>query len=147
MAGRTDVTVEALLDYDWIIPNATAPRRVAFDALFAPTGRTPKASIESHSLATIRETLHESDRMAILTQMEVSTDQKMGLLTTLPIGALEPSPVIGVTTRVDWLATPRQQAFLDLLRRAGRRQDAAQLGEDQSTGVIPLRDEESAPTA
>lgn len=124
LAGVANVSVETLLEYDWIIPNPGAPRRVAFDALFAPTGRTPKSSIESHSLATIRETLRESDRMAILTEMEVSTDQKMGLLTTVPIGPLEPSPVIGVTIRRDWLPTPRQQAFLDLLRRAGQRQDA-----------------------
>jgi len=123
LAGRTDVRVEDLLGFDWIIPNQGAPRRVAFDALFAPTGRTPKASIESHSLATIRETLHESDRMAILTRMEIATDEKMGLLATLPIGPLEPSPVIGVTTRRNWLPTPRQQAFLDLLRRSGKRQD------------------------
>lgn len=149
LAGRNDVPVEALLEYDWIIPNAGAPRRIAFDALFAPTGRTPKSSIESHSLATIRETLHESDRMAILTQMEVSTDQKMGLLTTVPIGPLEPSPVIGVTTRADWLATPRQQAFIDLLRRAGLRQDASYLSfvESACAAEPAVWKQESAPIA
>ena len=124
LATRAGVTVKDLLEFDWIIPNQGAPRRHAFDNLFAPLGRTPKANIESHSLATIRATLYESDRLAILTQMEVSTDEKQGLLRALPVGQLDPSPVIGVTTRRDWLPTPRQQAFLDLLRRAGKSQDA-----------------------
>lgn len=124
LAGRAKVTAEDFLEYDWIIPNQGAPRRHAFDNLFASLGRTPKASIESHSLATIRATLYESDRMAVLTQMEVGTDEKIGLLRALPIGPIDPSPVIGVTTRRDWLPTERQQTFLDLLRKAGKSQGA-----------------------
>jgi DNA-binding transcriptional LysR family regulator len=124
LAARATVSVSDLLDYDWIIPNQAAPRRHAFDNLFASATHLPKASIESHSLQTIRATLYESDRLAILTQMEVSTDEKTGLLRALPMGQLEPSPVIGVSRRREWLPTPRQQAFLDLLRRAGITQDS-----------------------
>ncbi|MBN8607408.1 MAG: LysR family transcriptional regulator [Caulobacterales bacterium] len=124
LANRASVSAEDLLDFDWIIPNQGAPRRHAFDNLFAKLDRKPKASIESHSLATIRATLYESDRLAILTRMEIAADEKHGLLHALPISNLDPSPVIGVTTRRDWLPTPRQQAFLDLLRSAGKGQTA-----------------------
>jgi LysR family transcriptional regulator of gallate degradation len=122
LAHRSAVTAADLVDYDWFISNPGAPRRDAFDNLFASTGRTPKASIESHSLATIRETLYDSDRIAILTDMEIAADQRLGLLTTLPVGPLTPSQRVGVTTRRDWLPTERQQAFLELLKRAGKTQ-------------------------
>ncbi len=128
LTARKVVRVEDLLDFDWVVPNQGAPRRLAFDQLFVPTGRLPKTSIESHSLATIRATLVDSDRMAILTRSELAAEERMGLLTSIDIGPIRPSPVIGVTTRADWLPTSRQQAFLDLLRLAGARH-AAQIAE------------------
>lgn len=124
LTARKTVRVEDLLDFDWVVPNQGAPRRIAFDQLFVPTGRLPKTSIESHSLATIRATLVDSDRMAILTLSELAAEERMGLLTAIDIGPIRPSPVIGVTTRGDWLPTSRQQAFLDLLRLAGARHAA-----------------------
>ena len=124
LADRDDLTLDDLLEFDWIIPNHGAPRRLAFENLFAPAGRIPKTGIECHSLATIRATLYESDRITILTQMDVDTDERAGLLKALPVGRLHPAPVIGLTTRRDWLPTSRQKEFLDLLRRAGRAKNA-----------------------
>lgn len=138
LASRANVSVDDLLGFDWIIPNQGAPRRQAFDRLFAAAGRVPKTSIESHSLATIRAMLCESDRLAILTQMEVGTDERLGLLKSLPVIDLDPSPIIGVTMRRDWLPTPHQQSFLDLLRKAGREQSGkpSALGR-QAAAVAP----------
>ena len=119
LAGKGPVSPEQLLDYDWIVANPGAPRRYAFEDLFEGLDRKPRASIQSHSYATIRATLWESDRLAILTRSELLTDERMGILEHLSTKALKPTPIIGITTRADWAPTRRQQAFLEALRTHG----------------------------
>jgi DNA-binding transcriptional LysR family regulator len=119
LAGRQSVPISELLAYDWIVPNPGAPRRLAFEHLFQPLGRLPRASIESHSYATIRASLWESDRLTVLTRSELMADERMGVLVQLNTAPLEPTPIIGLTMRANWAPTPRQQAFLDLLRDHG----------------------------
>jgi hypothetical protein len=67
----------------------------------------------------IRATLWESNRLAILTRSEMQADRRMGVLDGLTTAPLEPTPIIGVTTRAHWTATAQQQQFLDLLRSHG----------------------------
>ena len=119
LVGQAYVTTEQLLDYDWIVQSPGAPRRQAFDHLFQGMDRVPRTSIESHSYATIRATLCESDRLTVLTRSELLADQRMGVLEHLSTAPLEPTPVIGLTTRANWVPTERQQAFIELLRQHG----------------------------
>ena len=119
LVGQGFVSVEQLAAYDWVVPNSEAPRRHAFDHLFQGRGRMPRTSIECHSYAMIRATLWESDRLAILTRSEMLADRRMGVLDGLPTDALEPTPIIGLTTRANWIPTRKQQQFFDLLREHG----------------------------
>jgi DNA-binding transcriptional LysR family regulator len=74
LVTKQKVTVAELSQYDWIVPNRTAPRREAFEMIFANAGKRPAANIETHSLATIRMTLASSNRLALLTQSELRSD-------------------------------------------------------------------------
>ncbi len=124
LAGVEIVTPEQLLAYDWIVPNPGAPRRHAFDHFFQSIGRIPRTSIESHSYATIRATLCEGDRLAILTRSEVLADERIGVLERLNAGPLRPTPVIGFTTQAEATSSQRRSAFLTLLREHGAELDS-----------------------
>jgi LysR family transcriptional regulator of gallate degradation len=116
LAGLDRVTAEELLQYDWIVPNPGAPRRKAFDQFFREAERAPRTSIESHSYATIRATLCEGDRLAILTRSELLADERLGVLQSLNAAPLHPTPVIGFATRDAQPAGQRVQAFMTLLQ-------------------------------
>lgn len=74
LTAKQKVTVGDLSQYDWIVPNRTAPRREAFETIFANASKRPAANIETHSLATIRMTLASSNRLALLTQSELRSE-------------------------------------------------------------------------
>lgn len=74
LAGKPKVTVADLSQYDWIVPNRNAPRREAFEMMFADANKRPAANIETHSLATIRMTLASSNRLALLTRSEIRSE-------------------------------------------------------------------------
>jgi DNA-binding transcriptional LysR family regulator len=128
LVGRGFVSAEQLTGYDWLVARPGAPRRAAFDRLFQGLGRGPRTSIETHSYATIRATLCEGDRLAIMTRSELLPDQRMGLLDAVATDPLEPTPIIGLTTRPGWAPSQKHQLFLSLLRRHAARLAVANEG-------------------
>lgn len=125
LCDRTEVGLEDLLAYDWIVPAEGAPRHIAFSRMFAPVGREPAAMIETHSLATIRATLAQSDRLTLLTRSELDAESPLGLFAALSRAPVDPAPVISITTRRDWAPPSRKRDFFDLLIEHGRMLGAA----------------------
>lgn len=114
------IGVEDLLQYDWVVANQGAPRHAAFTRLFAAAGRVPTTTIETHSIATIRMAVTQSDRLTLLTRSELQAEEHTGMFVSLPYPRLEPVPVIGITTRQGWVPCAEKQAFLDLLHDHAR---------------------------
>lgn len=112
-----EITAEALLDYDWIVPARRTQRRANIDMLFAPTGQTPRGNVEVNSYNCTRTLLLESDMVTVMSRSEVRLDAKIGTLTFLPCAGLGGAMPKGVTTRAGWLPTERHEQFLDCLRR------------------------------
>jgi LysR family transcriptional regulator of gallate degradation len=108
------ITVDDLLQYDWVVGTEGASRRACFERLFA--GRVgPKASIATCVLPVIRHLLARSDRLTLMTSYELMHED--GALAPLPFGPIEPAPSIGITMRANWLPTQLHLDFIDLLRR------------------------------
>ncbi|MFM9970921.1 MAG: LysR family transcriptional regulator [Burkholderiales bacterium] len=110
------VTRVDLARFDWIVPIHGAARRHAFEKLFAGMSPLPKTSIETYSLSAIRAFLTESDRVTLLTKYEITFEERLGILTRVAFGPIEPPALLGVSTRVGWLPTPVQSGFFDMLR-------------------------------
>jgi len=111
---RTDLTLDDLADYEWIIGTPGASRRIRFDKLFAGR-RRPPVRIATCSLPTIRLLLTQSDRLTLLTSYELIYEEDA--LTSVPFGPIEPVPSIGLTMRENWLPTQLQSNFIDLMHR------------------------------
>ncbi|HEY2135601.1 MAG TPA: LysR family transcriptional regulator [Xanthobacteraceae bacterium] len=117
LAQRRKVTPRDLAAYDWILPARGAPRREAFEGIFAGSDFAPKVSIETTSAAIYRTILATSDRITLLSRLEAQFDNNAGRLTTLPFDSAALSRQEGVATRVGWEPTRIHREFLELLRR------------------------------
>ena len=113
LGGGRHATREDLAAYDWLIGAPGSSRRACFDHLFAghPDVRSP---IATSALAVIRPLLVGSDRLTLMTSYELQHEGQG--LTAIPYGAIRPVPVIGVTTRANWLPTRLHAHFLQMIR-------------------------------
>jgi len=110
------ITLQDLLDYDWVAPPLGSPRRAVYEGLLAAIGRVPTSTLQTSSLGLTRAILSETDRITLLTHHESRAEQDMGLLTVLPLAVPHPGRHVQVTTRNDWLPTAVQVRFLDALQ-------------------------------
>ena len=114
LTEKRSVTLDDLAEYDWVIGTPGAHRRTRFEQLFAGR-RRPPARIATCSLPTIRLLLAESDRLTLLTSYELIYEDDG--LASVPFGAIEPAPSIGLTMRENWLPTQLQKNFLELIQK------------------------------
>jgi LysR family transcriptional regulator, regulator for genes of the gallate degradation pathway len=108
------LTLRELAGYDWILPARGAPRREAFQRLFADSARSPTVRIETTSLEIYKSVLATSNMIALLSTVEVQLGEALTML------AFD-SPALarrdGVASREDWQPTRLHQHFLQLLRK------------------------------
>ena len=115
LAGVRNVTFRDLAGYDWILPARGAPRREAFERLFAGSARAPIVSIETTSSAIYKSVLTTTDRIALLSTLEAQFMEPKAL-TIVPFQSPVLARADGVATRADWQPPRLHQQFLDLLR-------------------------------
>jgi DNA-binding transcriptional LysR family regulator len=102
-----------------VVSPAGTPIRRSFDRLFETAHvAAPRSYVETGSLILMRELLAGSDHLGCTSRLQAEAEIGRGLMQALPIELTETSRPIGVTLRRDWLATPAQQLFLDLLPSA-----------------------------
>lgn len=114
LAKRAKVEIDDLVEWDWIIGTEGSNRRQYFEKLFE--GRqSPSASIATSALAIIRRLLMCSDRIALITDYELTYEGTA--FATLAIDPFDTSPAIGVTLRKNWRPTHALVDFIQLLKR------------------------------
>ncbi|KKX33121.1 LysR family transcriptional regulator [Rhizobium sp. LC145] len=124
LVGRSDIALDELAFYPWIVAQAGTPTRKHFNELFAPLGnRAPRSIVESGSLILMRELLDESDHLGCVSYLQAKAEIARGLMTALDIDLSHTSRPIGLTFRHGWMPTTAQQQFLDLLRDVRPRSD------------------------
>jgi len=123
LARMRNVTLRDLAGYDWILPARGAPRREAFERLFAGAPRSPIVGIETTSSAIYKSVLAATDRIALLSTLEAQfVDPEV--LTIVPFDSPELARADGVATRADWQPTRLHRRFLDLLQEQAREYQA-----------------------
>jgi LysR family transcriptional regulator, regulator for genes of the gallate degradation pathway len=117
LAAKQKVSVADLSRYNWIVPNRTAPRREAFEKIFANASKRPAANIETHSLATITMTLASSDRLALLTESELKTEGPIERLVPIPYPLNGACARIGLTYLSTAAHSPHHETLVSLFRK------------------------------
>jgi LysR family transcriptional regulator of gallate degradation len=114
LARVREITLRALAGYDWILPARGAPRREAFERIFAGKAHFPTVRIETTSLEIYKSILATTNMIALLSTVE--TQLREGL-TILAFDSPALARNDGVASRADWQPTRLHQQFLELLRK------------------------------
>jgi LysR family transcriptional regulator of gallate degradation len=114
LAGVPRITLRELARYDWILPARGAPRREAFEGMFAGSARSPTVSIEATSLEIYKSVLATTNMIALLSTIDAQLGEA---LTILPFASPALARNDGVASRADWQPTRSHQQFLELLRK------------------------------
>ncbi|MBP1844094.1 DNA-binding transcriptional LysR family regulator [Rhizobium petrolearium] len=116
LAGKSEIMVEELAAYPWVVGQSGTPIRRYFDGIFANAASgSPKSIVESGSLILMRELLDTSEHLGCTSRLQAEAEIARGLMRALPFDLSYTSRPIGVTLRKDWLPTAAQQTFLELL--------------------------------
>jgi LysR family transcriptional regulator, regulator for genes of the gallate degradation pathway len=121
LARQDVVTLEACLQYDWILPNSSAPLRQFFNKFLQSHGfNSPERYTEVDSIIVGRSLLCNSDRIAILSYFHVEQEVRWGRLSTLPLPLPDAGRKFGILTKEDYLPTPFVAAFIEALRTVAK---------------------------
>ena len=116
------VTLRELADYSWILPARGAPRREAFERMFAGSSHPPTVGIETTSLGIYRSILTTTPMIALLPTVEAQHGEA---LTILPFQSPALARNDGVASRADWQPTGLHRRFLELLRKQAQQYQRA----------------------
>ncbi len=116
LAGKGEMTPQAMLAFPWITPAIGTPLRSQWQAMFEAAGAiAPDVPIECGSVIMIRQMLLQSDFLTLLSPDQVAVELEAGWLIRIADAPGDVSRTIGVSTRADWRPTPLQRRFLDVL--------------------------------
>jgi LysR family transcriptional regulator of gallate degradation len=121
LARARKITLRELANYNWILPARGAPRREAFERLFASSAHPPTVNVETTSLGIYRSVLTTTTMIALLPTVEA---QHGDALITLPFHSPALARNDGVASRTDWQPTRLHQQFLARLREQAQQYEA-----------------------
>jgi LysR family transcriptional regulator, regulator for genes of the gallate degradation pathway len=117
LASKRRISAADLAAYPWILPRRGTPTREHFETLMR--GHAPAGGlVETSSIVLICSLLLESDRLTLISRLQIQREQASGLLVTLPYDTRSTRRAIGLTTRRNWRPTATQSRFLELVRTA-----------------------------
>ena len=118
LAGDKEITLKKLAKFSWVAPRVASASRPYFDKFYERLNRSETAAhpIKASTLGTIRGILLESDRLAIVSALQVDYELRGQLLSKIPYVLHDSDRAIGVINRVNWLPSVPQQRFLQHLQ-------------------------------
>lgn len=105
------LTSKSLRDWPWVAPRRDSPLRQNFESLFLP-GSPPENIVECNSLSAARVILMQSDRLMLLSDMQIKYEKEMEMLASRPLTSRGMSRPIGITIRTDWRPTRVQEELI-----------------------------------
>ncbi len=118
LARRRRLALSDLVSFPWIAPWRDTPRRAVLDDLFSTLPKRPQIALETSSLMMMGAILAESRCVTLLSRSQVESETSPRSLAVLPVEVERVDRIVGITTRQDWLPTPIQALFIELLSQS-----------------------------
>jgi len=101
------VTLQHLMQAEWILPARRTPTRELFDAAFSHmSGALPNSRIETSDLSVLRGMLLNSDLITAISPQQLALERKLGLLQMLDFDFEKGARVIALTQRAKGHPSP-----------------------------------------
>jgi DNA-binding transcriptional LysR family regulator len=105
------------LGYPWIAPPRPTPSgSYLFEKLGIPGLPDTPVRIVSSSLVLVRGLMMRGDYLTVMSRRQIEVEERLGVLTALPIPLPDSRRPIGLSFRRGWVATRSQRRMLDLIR-------------------------------
>jgi DNA-binding transcriptional LysR family regulator len=118
LAG-TRPAAKVLAGYPWVVGAHGAPMRATWERMFAPDA-PPASLIECASVLITRGLLLGGDWLALMSVDQFRLEERAGLISRIGGSVSGSRREIGVASRIGWMPTATQAAFLTALETAGR---------------------------
>ncbi|WP_299597675.1 LysR substrate-binding domain-containing protein [uncultured Microbulbifer sp.] len=124
LSKNKKITLQDLLDYEWILPPQTTHLRQEVDEALREAGiESPVRAVESVSILANRTLLEETDMISVMPDQVVRFYEKDGLLQRLPVTLnISPGP-IGISLCEGRTLSPAANYLLDKLREVAAEHD------------------------
>ncbi|MBT1064322.1 LysR family transcriptional regulator [Bowmanella sp. Y26] len=117
LSNRGVLSLEDLLQEDWILPSPQTYLRRELDQNFRDQGLpSPAPVVESVSVLTNRTLLRETDMIAAMPYQIFHTYEQLGELCRLPVPALARKGPVGITMRTEGGLTPAAACLVEDLK-------------------------------
>ena len=121
LAGRKDLSLADLLDFEWILPGQSTTLRRQIDKAFRDEGLEPPGhSVETVSFLTSRWLLRQTDYLAVWPVQLAELEIMDGSIAALDIPLPTVRRPIGITTRAADVMSPAAARLVESLRRAAQ---------------------------
>lgn len=115
--AREKIGEADLMAYPWVVSPPGAPTRDYFESMFPPAAREKLPGlIETSSLIVVRGALLRSDRLTLISEHQIVTEQSLGLLAPLPVPTPGSARRIGLTIRRGWRPTATHELLIGHIR-------------------------------
>jgi LysR family transcriptional regulator of gallate degradation len=102
----------------WVLPRVNTPNRTLFErALASRDLPPPRVVVETSDLAVLRGILLNTDLLTAISPRQLAYELEAGLLTRLPVPLRDTRRVIGITRRLDSVASPGAKILMEELAR------------------------------
>ncbi|MGF6408512.1 LysR family transcriptional regulator [Paraburkholderia sp. MM5482-R1] len=110
-------TLADLMAYDWLTPLPGTPARTTFERIFVADGLAPpKTRLQVNSSAVVRGLLSGSNRLALLSPVQIFEELQSGELAVAPVPLRDATRAIGIATRRDGVLSPGALQLVEELR-------------------------------
>jgi LysR family transcriptional regulator of gallate degradation len=118
LAQRRRITVRDLARARWVLPRANTPNRRLFEQALTSRGiAVPDVVVETSDLAVLRGVLLQSDLLTATSPRQLAYELEAGLLTRLAVPLPDTRRMIGITRRVDSVASPGANILMEEIGR------------------------------
>ncbi len=111
------VTLETLLEYEWVLPSPSAPSRQWLDAAFTSRGLpAPRVQIESNSIPLLPQLIAGTNLLSFVSRHTIASERRARLHEVRP-SLLMLRRELGVTSRGGGYLSPVARRLLTLLEK------------------------------
>jgi len=121
LAERTRVTLAELLDWTWALPPRGGAFRLQMEAIFATYGLPfPENRIEAAQFSILKQIVHKSDAVTLLSDQIVREDLDKGTLVAIPLVERVGVRRFGLHTLASRKPNPLAARFIEMVLASAR---------------------------
>jgi DNA-binding transcriptional LysR family regulator len=117
LARKSDVSLQDLLSYSWVLQPITSPLRLAMERMFMSVNGRPPSLVETTSVYATMQLVRETDMISVLPAIVLEREIQQGQLSRLNVKLASDMGSFGIITRADEDKSEVLTQFIETLEK------------------------------